>query len=353
MRSSRRFFLGSMARLGSMREPVRATAHLADGTVVWFTDAAPIGRRYPVNDELGDALKGQLVVHSDRLHAGNLNKEERVGLASQIGYFVESDSPILEPQTRRVRGVMALYKVPVQLSAAIREGLIQRWLACAASALGLFLARYWIVARADRVMRDQQARLAQAQILATAAELAGAVAHNLRNPLASVRLSAEMLASSQAPGQERVELCNDITLAVDRANRWITELVRVSQVPQLVSEVVWPSCVMRKCAQELTPEMTRRGIRCTPADDEAPAAHTAMLPQILVSLLANAIEAMPEGGELQLGWKEQGPNLQLHVLDIGTGLRGDARQALFRPFFSTKSGGLGIGLVLVERLVQQ
>ena len=135
-------FLGSMARLGLMREPVRANAHLADGTVVWFTDAALIGRRYPVNDELDDALKGQLVIFNGRLHAGNLSKEERVGLASQTGYIVKSDSPILEPQTRRVRGVMALYKVPVQLSAAIREGLIQRWLACAASALGLFLALY-------------------------------------------------------------------------------------------------------------------------------------------------------------------------------------------------------------------
>ena len=45
--------------------------------------------------------------------------------------------------------------------------------------------------------------------------------------------------------------------------------------------------------------------------------------------------------------------MQLHVLDIGTGLRGDARQALFRPFFSIKSGGLGIDMVPVERLVQQ
>ena len=152
-----------------------------------------------------------------------------------------------------------------------------------------------------------------------------------------------MLASSQAPGQERVELRNDLTLAVDRANRWITELVRVSQVPQLVSEVVWLSCVMRECVQELTPKMTRRGIRCTPADDEAPAAHTAVLRQILVSLLANAIEAMPKGGESQLGWKEQGPNLQLHVLDIGTGLSGDARQALFAPSSAPKAVGWASG----------
>ena len=348
-------FLGSMAHVSSMSEPVRANAYQTDGTVIWSTDSGLIGRHYPVNDELDEALRGKLVVHSGRLDTGHPDKSEHVGLAERTSYYVESYIPILEPQTRKVLGVMELYKVPVQLNAAIREALIQLWLACAASAAGLFVALYWTVARADRVMRDQQVQLAERQTLSTAIELARAVAHNLRNPLASIRVSAEMLQASDGAVADLAEYCEDITASVDRADRWITELVRASQAPQLQSEVVMPSQVIGECLQEMAPEMNRKGIRWSVQAQEAPAiqAHTAMLRQILISLLANAIEVMPQGGDIAIDWTEHAGMLKLQLVDSGPGLREDVRNALFRPFFSTKSGGLGIGLALVKRMVEQ
>ena len=352
----RQRFMQSMAHIASMSEPVRANAYRPDGTVAWSTDAALIGRRYTVNDELDGALRGQLVVHSGRLDADSKpDKDEHVGLAARTSYYVESYIPIRDSQTRQVVGVMELYKVPVQLNAAIREALIQLWLACAASAIGLFATLYWTVARADRVMRDQQARLAENQTLATAVELASAVAHNLRNPLASIRVSAEMLQNGEASAQDFVEHCADITASVDRADRWITELVRVAQAPHLQSELVWPSPVIRACLQEMVPEMNRRGIQWSMPAEQAPAvqAHTAMLRQILVSILANAVDVMPQGGSLAVLWTAHADTLALQIIDSGPGVAADMRNALFRPFFSTKSGGLGIGLALVKRMVAQ
>jgi two-component system sensor histidine kinase HydH len=348
-------FLGSMAHVSSMSEPVRANAYRSDGTVIWSTDSALVGRHYPVNDELDEALSGRLVVHHGRLDSNKPGKEEHVGLAVRTSYYVESYIPIMEPGTRKVLGVMELYKVPVQLNVAIRDALLQLWLACALSAIGLFATLYWTVARADRVMREQQARLAESQTLSTAVELARAVAHNLRNPLASIRVSAEMLQSGDASPQDLAEHSGDITAAVDRADRWITELVRVSQAPQLQSEVVQPAQLVLACMQEMAPEFNRRGIRWTVQAGDAPAiqAHTAMLRQILISILANAADVMPEGGEIDVRWSSNGKELNLRVIDNGPGIREDVRQALFRPFFSTKSGGLGIGLVLVKRMVEQ
>ncbi len=348
-------FLGSMAHIASMTEPVRANAYQTDGTVIWSTDRALVGRHYPVNDELDEALGGKLVVHSGQSHAGDLDKGEHVGLAQYTSFFVESYIPILEPQTRKVLGVMELYKVPLQLNAAIQEALIQLWLACAASAVGLFVALYWTVARADRVMRDQQTKLSESQTLSTAVELARAVAHNLRNPLASIRVSAEMLQAGDVAAADLAEHSADITASVDRADRWITELVRVSQAPQLQSEVVLPSKVIAECLNEMAPEMNRRGIRWTVPTEEAPAiqAHTAMLRQILISILANATDVMPDGGDIAVTWSRTADRLVLQIVDSGPGIREDVRQALFRPFFSTKSGGLGIGLALVKRMVEQ
>ena len=255
-------FLSSMEHVTSMREPVRANAYSRDGTMLWSTDAALVGRRYPVNDELDDALKGELVVHSGRLGSDGPAKAEHEGLALRAPYFVESYIPVRDAPGGQVVGVMEFYKVPVQLNEAIREGLIQLWLACAASALGLFLSLYWIVARADRTLREQQARMAETQTLATAVELAGAVAHNLRNPLASIRVSAEMLQDGTSEPAETTEHCQDITSAVDRADRWITELVRVSQAPQLQAEAVAPGPLVRACLEEMRAEMTR--LRCAP-----------------------------------------------------------------------------------------
>lgn len=348
-------FLGSMEHVSAMSDPVRANAYQIDGTVIWSTDLALIGRRYPANDELDEALAGKLVVHSGRLDSGDPDKGEHVGLAQRMSYYVESYIPILDTQTQQVLGVMELYKVPVQLNASIRDALLQLWLACAFSAAGLFGALYWTVARADRVMRDQQARLAESQTLSTAVELARAVAHNLRNPLASIRVSAEMLQASDAQAPDFAEHCIDITASVDRADRWITELVRVSQAPKLESEAVWPSGVIHECLQEMASEMNRRGIRWTVPAEEAPAiqAQTAMLRQILISILANATDAMPEGGDIAVSWTHSASQLRLQITDSGPGIQEDVRIALFRPFFSTKSGGLGIGLGLVKRMVEQ
>jgi len=348
-------FMGSMEHLSSMTEPVRANAFGADGRVLWSTDRSLIGRRDADNEELREALRGDLVVHSGTLGATH-EKREHAGLSRQTHYYVESYIPVLASEgSGRVIGVIELYKVPVQLGAAIREAVLQLWLACAGSAAVLFLALNGVVRSADRVMREQQARLTESQALASAVELAGAVAHNLRNPLASIRTAAEMMDGAATAQAEQAEHREDIIASVDRANRWITELVHVSQATQLPLEPVATLPMWRDCLQELQPEMNRQGVRWELQPGEAPAvrAHPAMLRQILLSVLANAIEAMPGGGPLAIGWRAEHGRLAMTVDDAGTGISEQARKALFRPFFSTKSGGLGIGLALARRTLAQ
>ena len=348
-------FLGSMQHLESMTEPVRANAFGADGTVVWSTDKALVGRRDADNPELQEALRGELVVHSGALGSQH-EKQEHAGLSEQTHYYVESYIPILAGEKPdRVIGVIELYKVPVQLSAAIHAAVLQLWLACAGSALVLFLALNGVVGRADRIMREQQARLSESQALASAVELAGAVAHNLRNPLASIRTAAEMMDGAPAHQAEQAEYREDIIASVDRANRWITELVRVSHATQLPLAPVATTPMWRDCLDELRPEMNRQQVAWQLQAGEAPEvlAHAPMLRQILLSVLANAIEAMPRGGPLAIGWQEQEGQLHITVDDSGSGIREEMRQALFRPFFSTKSGGLGIGLALARRTLAQ
>lgn len=348
-------FLGSMEHLSTMTEPVRANAFGADGTMLWSTDSDLIGRRDADNSELQEALRGDLVVHSGTLGSQH-DKLEHQGLSEQTHYYVESYIPIVaDEKSNQVIGVIELYKVPVQLSVAIRAAVLQLWVACAGSALVLFLALNGVVGRADRIMREQQSKLSESQALSSAVELAGAVAHNLRNPLASIRTAAEMMDGSAAHQADQAEHREDIIQSVDRANRWITELVRVSHASQLPLAPVATTPMWRDCLQELQPEMTRQRVLWQLQEGEAPEvlAHAPMLRQILLSVLANAIEAMPRGGPLAIGWQVQEGQLHVTVDDSGSGVSEEVRQALFRPFFSTKSGGLGIGLALARRTLGQ
>jgi two-component system, NtrC family, sensor histidine kinase HydH len=348
-------FLDSMTHLSSMTEPVLAKAYSHDGRVVWSTDRNQVGQQDADNDELSEALKGKLVVHSGTLGDLSHQKQEHAGLAAHTNYYVESYIPVMAPQGKKVLGVVELYKVPLQLNASIREALVQLWLACAASAVVMFVALNGIVGRADKVMRDQQARLAESQALSSAVELAGAVAHNLRNPLASIRASAEVLGIAATDNADCAEHCEDIMGSVDRADRWITELVRVSNAPQLTLEAVATTPMWRDCLAELQTEMDRSRVSWKLQAGQAPAviAHMAMLRQVLLSVLANAIEAMPQGGPVRIAWAVDKAQLRMSVVDAGAGISEDTKRALFRPFFSTKSGGLGVGLALARRTLEQ
>lgn len=347
-------FLRSMAHIAVMREPVRANAYGRDGTVLWSTDPHLVGQRFAGNPELAAALQGELVVHGDHIDDDGTIKPEHTGLERHGTYFVESYIPIRDATGGEVLGVIEFYKVPSVLGRGIEQVLQQLWLACLVSAVALFVTLYWIVARADHTLRDQRLRLVEAQSLASAVELSGAVAHNLRNPLAAIRSTAELLGQGPVEPVELQELSQDMVKAVDRADRWITELVHVAQVPQLRAETVDLNQLVRECLQEMAQEMQRRHIvwRVDASASLPVQAHTATMRQILRSIVANAMDAMPGGGELQVHWCHYASLVGVSLSDSGHGIPVDVQQRLFRPFFSTKDGGLGIGLALVKRLVE-
>lgn len=348
-------FLRSTRHITSMEEPVRANAYSRDGQVLWSTSARLIGQRFTFNPELDEALRGHLVVHGDYADGSDEHKPEHMDMEVLNTFFVESYIPILDPESKAVLGVMELYKVPTRLNADIAQGLRQLWLACLLCAIGLFVTLYWIVARADRTLREQQLRLAEAQSLASAVELAGAVAHNLRNPLAAIRSSAERMEETAASPDEVQDMQGDIIEAVDRADRWITELLHVAQTPQIQPDTVDLRPLVKACLEEMSPEMTRHHIiwRMDDAPPIVVKAHQATLRQILLSILANAVDAMPGGGHLRVDWIVTPDLAGLRLSDSGVGLSTETQQRLFRPFFSTESGGLGIGLALVRRLIEQ
>src|SRR3982751_1704370 len=179
-------------QLAQMPDVLRANVYSADRAVIWSTDAELSGKRFLDNDELKEALEGQLAYES-----GVVRKEEHVVVAHPfsekgVAYFIEIYVPIRETTGGPVVGVVELYKTPDALSEAIHDARRIIWAAAAAGAALLFAALFWMARHADSIMREQEERLVQSETLALVGEMASAVAHTLRNPLAAIRSSAEL-----------------------------------------------------------------------------------------------------------------------------------------------------------------
>jgi two-component system sensor histidine kinase HydH len=337
---------------------VRANLYGSDRTVLWSSDKQLVGRRFSDNDDLERAFRDELVVESGRV-ASDATKPEHVGLAEKAGQddkqrFVEAYLPIRDEAGKTVVAVVEIYKLPRALFAAIDEGVAFVWMSAAIGGAILYTAFFWIVRRADIVMRSQRERLVEAETLAAIGEMAAAVAHGIRNPLASIRSAAELADEEDAEGAR--ECHRDIMRQADRLDVWVRELLVASRGGALPVEDIDVNRLLRDALAGASPEIRRRNIEVVLAEAPVPTVRGSRAPlaHALGSLIANAIEAMPDGGRLGVE-SRHGKNGAVEILveDSGSGMPESVAREAFRPLFTTKPNGTGLGLSLARRILER
>jgi two-component system, NtrC family, sensor histidine kinase HydH len=341
-------------RIAQIPDVLRANAYTTDGTVLLSTDRGLVGRNLGRNEELDDALAGRLVFNS-----GLVRKAEHAGIAAAsnaagVPYFIEIYVPIRSGgDANGVVGVVELYKAPDELSEAIRQAHRIVWMSAILGALVLFGALFWIARRADSIMRHQQQRLVQAETLALVGEMASAVAHAVRNPLAAIRSSAEMAAET-GPSPEQSE---DIVRAVDRIEGWVRELLGYTQPVHGQRLAVDANAVIRKILGEFQRELTKRQVELVAKlDERLPPVRgdAALLGQVINSLVANAADAVSAPGRIEVKSRvaADARHVEIDVADNGVGIPEGQLDTVFKPFFTTKPRGLGLGLPLAKRALE-
>ena len=326
------------------------------GRVLWSSNPSMFGEKFDDNDELKEALSGQLNYESGVI--GATEKDEHSSLAPQYtgARFVEIYVPIFAEDKKNVVGVVEVYKVPLALQKSISEGLQRLWLAAIAGGALLFMTLFWIVRKASKLIAKQHQRLTEVESLAMIGETVAAVTHSIRNPLASIRAAAELSLTDDLEGAR--ESARDIISETDRLTRWTRELLYFSEHPfgqtmrldlnELVLDVVGDfeksaahSAVMLKLA-------LAEGLPPVNAITE-PARH------ILTSILTNAHDAMPKGGTVFVTTALAGKDkaVMLSIEDSGPGLSTQQMEKVMRPFYSTKSGGTGLGLPLAKQIMER
>jgi signal transduction histidine kinase len=139
-------------------------------------------------------------------------------------------------------------------------------------------------------------------------------------------------------------------------SKWVRELLQSLRPLSDEAEPVNLVAVLLDSLAAFEPQIARAGINVVfePQDTPMVLSQKVQLTQILNSLLANALEAMDEGGTLTISLKPiDARRVCLVMSDTGKGMNAEQRAMAFRPFFSTKQGGLGVGLLLVKRIMER
>jgi two-component system sensor histidine kinase PilS (NtrC family) len=203
-------------------------------------------------------------------------------------------------------------------------------------------------------IREMEARVRQADRLASLGRMAANIAHEIRNPLGSLTGAVEALAGGDVPGDQRERLAQIAVRESGRLNEIIKNFLDYARPAPLARTAVDVTEVLDEIAV-LLEHRAAAGRHKIVRDYVAPLVwwiDAQQFRQALWNLCLNAVEAMPEGGELRLAAVVHRRRLQISVADTGEGIPAAELAHVFEPFFSTKADGSGLGLALVHRIVQ-
>jgi len=343
-----------LARIAALPGTLHVNVYDREKRVLWSTQREMIGRSLRDNPELDEALDGELEVESSLLEPRRYLKPEHAFLREFSDDFVETYVPIWSRGQREVLGVIEIYRQPqplFEMTAAITRAV---WVSAAIGGACLFAALIWLARRADRVIQSQHQQLVETETLAAVGEMSAAVAHSIRNPLAAIRSSAEL--AQELDGEAVRDSMGDVITHADRIAAWIGQLLVYAQPGTARVVPVDLHAVVADGLADQRRELEKRGIRVRtdlPARLPAVMGDAALMAQVLITLLSNALDAMPDGGEIALAARlpDDGARLYLFVSDTGVGIDPRHLERLFVPFQTTKKSGLGVGLPLVRRVM--
>lgn len=187
-------------------------------------------------------------------------------------------------------------------------------------------------------------------------ELSSNIAHEIRNPLASLRGSIEMLKEDTMPQPQKDKLMDIALKEMERLNRIITDFLTYSRPTPPTFERFDLHSIIDETVELLKHAEQNKGnisIRTEYTGRLEVNADPQKMRQVFWNLGINAIEAMPEGGELIVNTKNTGSAVEILFKDSGVGIDKHDMERIFYPFFTTKENGTGLGLPIAYRIVEE
>ncbi len=213
-----------------------------------------------------------------------------------------------------------------------------------------------VVLRDLSEIKRLEAEVRRAEKLAVVGRLAAGVAHEIRNPLSSIRGFAYLLGRGHEKETVEREYADVMVREIDRINRVVTDLLNFSRpmtlepkmaiLPDLIDHVV---SLVSGDAQ--THDISIH-VHC-PADLEPLSLDPNQITQALLNLMLNAIHAIENGGAIEIrASRSKVKGVKIYVEDTGAGIGAEVKEKIFEPFYTTKERGTGLGLAMVRKIAE-
>ncbi|MCL4209972.1 MAG: hypothetical protein HRU76_10780 [Phycisphaeraceae bacterium] len=222
------------------------------------------------------------------------------------------------------------------------------------------------VADLQRELAEANEQLRRSRALAALGEMAAGIAHEIRNPLASIRLDAQVLSDELRDRPEQASCCRRIDRAVDRLDGIVRDVLSFSRDTRVRPRPLDADELLARAGECCRGLLAAHGARLdvAPCGGLSLVADAGLLEQALGNLIRNGVEAMAETPverrRLRLEARRERPRtpdgrraerIVLAVDDNGPGVTPDVMRRMFNPFFTTRAAGTGLGLAIVHRIV--
>ena len=364
-----RHFNRSFSALRNLTGTNRIKVFNRDQIIIWSDAPELVGtKRNSHSDDLAQALHGDIRA----VFNPAITNDQLLGRKLTIPESIEIYMPIFNGDMNKpsatVIGALALYRSPHGLNKAIRHGLYLLWGVIGAAGVILFAALYKLF---DLIYKRQKTaelqfskltadheRIVQIEKLSAMGELVGEIAHQLNNPLVGV-INLAQLAEREVDNPQRVcELlvevrkagteCRDIVQRILRINRISRSEPQATDIKELIRDTITfcNQSVGRHHVLEFEASAQEVMLNVDPV----------LIRHALFNLIHNAILAAPESPvtvSLADEEYEGNPGYALTVTDRGSGFDAEVAAKLFKPFFTTRSGGTGLGLSVAQHIVMK
>lgn len=314
-----------------------------------------------------------------KIFSETLIKNMPIGLIAvdekgHIGGCNEKAQEILETHCSSLLGKKAAEILPGELESMLAElpergGLLERdihfvtaagqnlkWEAVAAGLVddGEASGKILLLRDVTRI-RELEQEVAQSRHLRSLSSLAAGVAHEIRNPLSSIKGFAVYLKERLRSDSEDKKTADIIIEEVERLNRVITQLIEFARPLELkkettrLSDLVWRT-------MKLTEAQARENnidVIFNVTGDESPVdVDSDKIRQVFLNIFLNAMAAMKTGGKLEITLTREGENVRMVIADNGSGIREKDLPRIYDPYFTSKPAGTGLGLAVVQKIME-
>ena len=205
-------------------------------------------------------------------------------------------------------------------------------------------------------LQQSRDKLIQAERLATAGKMSASFAHEIRNPLSSMRMLSQMLIQKPETSDEQQKSLQYILEEIERINNIVKGLMDFASPTKLHLEQQFLVPILQSVLSLMEANLTHHQIELSlNLATDLPDFHfdSDKIKQAFMNVVLNAMDAMPQGGTLTISTFQQNEKVCIKVIDTGIGIPDADIEHLFEPFFTRKTKGTGLGLANVKRIVEE